>query len=229
MKNTRRKSNNSQEIERLRRENAILRSRIQSETSKGESNALFESKGYFSYLWKVIKAHSVYKLFEKYNGYFSRFRLISRVIKISAFIFIALQTSAILFISAVILSVVIPPIILGFATLLLISAARLPHDGKLLEEMIADRKVIILFPPRHCKFGCGGFLYRNICELADRGYAVIAVSPFMLSPKGVSESQRLFANIRIEDEKIFTIRRQYFFFINKRILQKHEKRVIYIH
>ena len=223
------KSNNSQELERLRRENAFLRSRVQSAAAKDEAGALFESKGYLSYLWKVIKAHSAYKLFEKYNGYFSRFRLISRIIKISGFIFIALQTSAILFIAAVILAVVIPPIILGFAALLLLSAVRLPHDGRLLTEKISGKKVIIFFPPRHCEFGNGGFLYRNISELASRGYAIIAVSPFMISQKRIFQSQKSYSNIRLEDEKIFTVRRRYFFFINKRILQKHEKRVIYIY
>lgn len=223
------KSNNSHELERLRRENAFLRSRVKSTVTKDESTALFESKGYFSYLWKVIKSHSAYKLFEKYSGYFSRFRLISRIIRISAFIFIALQTSAILFIAAVILAVVIPPIILGFAALLLLSAVRLRRDGRLLRKKIAGKKVILFFPPRHCELGVGSFLYRNISELADRGYAVIAVSPFMISQRGLSESKKPYANIRIEGERIFTVRRQYFFFINKRILQKHEKRVIYIY
>ena len=224
-----RKNKGSAELKRLKRENAFLRSRIQSADVKENADPILESQNYFSYLWKVIKAHSAYKLFEKYNGYFSRFRLISRVFKISAYIFIALQTSAILFFAVALLAIIIPPIIAGFSTLLIISAIKFPRDAKLLEKRISDKKVILFFPPKQCELGQDGFLFRNASELASRGYALIAVSPFLLSSLSLSGSKRLYANIRADTEEIFTIRRQYFFFINKKILKKHQKRVIYIY
>jgi hypothetical protein len=224
-----RKNKASAQLQELRLENAFLRSRIQSVGIKENADPILESGNYFSYLWKLIKAHSAYKLFEKYNGYFSRFRLISRVFKISAYIFIALQTSAILFFAVALLAVIIPPIIIGFSALFIISAIKFPKDAKFLEKKLSGKKVILLFPPRHCNFSADSFLSKNASELADRGYAVIAVSPFVLSSLTLSGSKKLYANLHAHTKGIFTIRRQYFFFINKRILKNHQKRVIYIY
>lgn len=224
------RSNNKKEneLDKLRRENAFLRSQMRSADAK-ESSALDGSKGYFSYLWKKVKAHSAYRLFERASYFFSRFRLISHAIKIAALILLAVQTSAVLLIVVSILSLVLPPIILLFSVQFILSAARYPGDSKNFFDSTAGKKIIFLFPTRQTNFDAESFFAKNAVELASRGYAVTVVSPFFLSPKSISENRRPYVNLRRECDGITSIRRQYFFFIRKQVLKSHRERVIFIY
>ena len=227
MQRKRKTQSNNDELQKLRRENTSLRIKLNLSRSKDDQSA-HESKSYFSYLWGIVKRHSAYRLFERASAYFSRFRLISHTFKIAAFIFLAIETSAVFLIAVGIILLVFPPILLLFIIQLLLSASRFSADTFRLKETIDKKSVIILFPQRHAEYGYNSFMGRNARELASRGYAVIAVSPFLVSSKGFGKTKKYFINLRKESEGVISIKRQYFFFIKKNLLNTHKERVIFI-
>ena len=224
------KSNNKKEkeLDRLRRENAFLRSQLRVADAK-EADALDGGKGYFSYLWEKVKAHSAYRFFERASYFFSRFRLISHAIKIAALIFLAVQTSAVLLIAVSILSLVLPPLVLLFSVQFILSAARYHGDSKIFSEFSSGKKIIFLFPARQTSFFRESFFAKNALELTSHGYAVVIVSPFFISQKSIFGNCRPYVNLRRECHGITSIRRQYFFFIKKQVLKSHTERIIFIY
>lgn len=228
MQKKRTSTSNSDELQRLRRENSVLKTKLNL-SGVHDRKAAEESKGYFTYLRNTVKRHSAYKLFERASAYFSRFRLISHTLKITAFIFIAIETSAVFLIAAAIILLVIPPILLVFVIQFVLSASKYTSDTTKLKEIISQKSVICLFPQKNAEFGFDSFMGRNARELSSRGYAVIAVSPFFISGKGFGKRHVYFINFRNESEGVTSIKRQYFFFIKKKLLNAHNKRVIFIY
>ena len=217
------------EIKHLKREKAFLLSRVQAISSEGNLETVPDNKSYFAYLKEKIKSHSIYRIFEKGSRFFSKFRLIALIFKIISFVTIAIQTSAFIFIAIVVILIILPPIVIGFAVIFICSAARYSHDTADILEAIKGKKIMIIFTQRHFNFQSDSFFYRNALNLTSRGYTVIAVSPFMLSSKGISGSKDFYLNRKREADGIFTLRLQYYFFIKKKIFEKHRERLIYIY
>lgn len=215
------------EIKRLEKENSFLRSHIS--TTSNETVGLEKHKGYISYLWANAKKHTLYKTAERLTGYFSKFRLVSLTLKIFGFVTIAVETSAFIFALIVVLALILPPVALFLPIILLCSASRFASDTKALKKRIGGKATIVFFMTRQHHFGDDSFFYRNTLELSKRGYFVIAVSPFILSPKGLTSSKKFFLNVREEADSLFVIRQQYFFYIKKKLLKNFNQRIIYVY
>lgn len=216
------------EIKRLEAENAFLRTQIQ-DGQNGQAKHLNDSEGYVSYLWELTKSNSLYKIIKRIANYFSRFRLISLVVKILGFIAVAIETSAFIFILIAALAFLLPPIIIGFLIILICSALRFHHDEKQIINEANDKKIIIFFPSRKYRFEKDSFFYRNAMELSQKDYCVIVVSPFIISPKGLSDKKKNFLNVKKEANGVFIIRQRYFFYIKKKFFRRHKKRLIYVY
>lgn len=216
------------EIRRLEAEIAFLQAHVQSAHSEQTAHAN-ESNGYFSYLWKLIKSNSLYKLIKRLVSYFSKFRLVSLTLRILGYIAIAIETSAVIFVFITALTFLLPPFIFGALIILICSASRFYHDSKQIVKDAADRKIIVYFPERQHPFMKDSFFQRNALELSQNGYCVIAVSPFVISPKGITKTNKYYFNVKKEADGLFIIRQHYFFYIKKKFLKKHQERLIYVY
>lgn len=221
-------SRSKAEIERLEAENAFLRAHVQSAQSEPAVHAN-DSNGYFSYLWELTKSNSLYKLIKRLANYFSKFRLISLTLRIFGYIAIAIETSAFIFIFITVLTFLLPPLVVGFLVILICSASRLYHDSKQISQDAANKKIIVYFPARQYPFMKDSFFRRSALELSQKGYCVIAVSPFIVSPKGITETKKYYLNVKKEADGIFIIRQHYFFYIKRKFFQKHKNRLIYVY
>lgn len=216
------------EIRRLQAENTFLRTHVQAKQNEQSLHAN-DSKGYFSYLWGLAKSNPLYKLIRRLINYFSKFRLISLTLRILGFIAVAIETSAFIFIFITLLTVLLPPIILGFLIILVCSASRFHHDGKQIRQDAKDKNIIVYFPSRQHSFGENSFFCKNALDLSQRNYCVIIVSPFIISPAGLTTNKGSFLNVKKEADGVFIIRQRYFFYAKKKIFKGHEKRLIYVY
>jgi len=212
-------------IKRLEAENAFLRSKAS--TTTDESVLPRHKGGYFSYLLKNAKGHALYRLIERLTKYFSRFRLISHIFRFTGLVMIAVETSAVLFVIVAAAAVLLPLAALIFPVLFLCSALLFKRDSRTLDAEIKESKAIVWFIPRQYRTSDNSFFLRNAQELSERGYTVIAVTPFILSPIGITSSRRYFLNIRREGKGLFVIRQQYFFYIKSRLLKSRNSIFIY--
>lgn len=216
------------EIQRLEAENAFLRAHVQLATSEHSTHAN-DSNGYFSYLWQLTKNNSLYKLIKRLTNYFSKFRLISLLLRLFRYIAIAIETSAVIFIFITVLAFLLPPIVFGSLIVFICSVSRFYHDIKQINENAAEKKVIIYFLGRQQPYMKDSFFGRNALELSQNGYCVIVISPFIMSPKGFFDTKKYYFNVRKEADGVFTVRQHYFFYLRKNFLNSHQKRLIYVY
>lgn len=214
-------------IKRLEAENAFLRLRTSSAAHDADETS--HRGGYLSYLWQSAKRHTLYRGVERLTKYFSRFRLISHLLKLVGIIAIAVETSAVIFIISVFAAIILPPTALIFPGIFLCSAFSFKRDTERLVSELGDSKIIVWFIPRQYRYGSDSFFYRNALELSSRGYTVIAVTPFILSAKGLTDSKKYFLNLRRESNGVFIIRHQYFFHIRKKLLGDSIRKTTYVY
>lgn len=202
---------------------------ISQQNKKRTTPRIDNSKNYFFYLWELAKSNGIFKLTKRIGGYFSRFRIISLTLKILGFVFTAIETSAFIFVIGITVMIFLPPFILGFISILLVSAICFGRDKKRLLGYLGDKNAILFFPARGQKFYGDCFFKRNAFDLSSRGYCVIVVTPFVLSPTGVFDSQKYFLNLKKDGKEIFVIRQQFFFYAQKHLFKNHKKRIIYVY
>ncbi|MBQ8345954.1 MAG: hypothetical protein IJY42_06800, partial [Clostridia bacterium] len=71
------------------------------------------------------------------------------------------------------------------------------------------------------------FLMENAKDLASRGKAVVVVSPYRISPKGLNGSRKLYFTAREEFPAVYLIRRYYFFSFRKHVLDQTQTAYLY--
>lgn len=162
-----------------------------------------------------------YRLWQKLLLNLRRIRLISFFIRIIGWIFTLLQTGTLVLLSTVILFVALPLILaflLGVAFAALIDTRK---SFKRLSAALQDKRVYVLFCVN------GAFAEANARALAsDPSLAVLAVSPYRISSGGFHRSKR-YVNMRQEGERLFLIRRHFYFFVRKHLLKPDQTALIY--
>lgn len=213
------------EIKKLKQKNAELSALLEfSENAK-----LGKEDGYFAYLWKELRKNKFFIVFWRIGKIFSKFRLISLIFKIFGAIIIAVETSTVIFIWAVFLAIFLPPALIYFLSISLYALITFRRDVRCTVEAAAGKKIIFMFPSRKQKLSKNSFFYRNAQELVTHGYLIISVSPFFASSSDISGNKKIYANQKITEDGIITVRRQYFFRIKKKLLKDHRQRTIFIY
>lgn len=213
------------EIARLKAENAFLRAQI----STRAANPAHTETSYLRYLWTSAKEHSAYKAAKKLAGYFSKFRLISFILKALSYVAVVLETGVSLFAATFISAILLPPALITLPLIFICAALRFRRDDRRVQASIGDKRAIIIFLDKQYPFGSDTFCYRSARELLHRGYAVIAVSPFLLSTKGLCNRKKPYLNCRIEENGILLIRRQYFFHFKKNFSGPTDQKIILVY
>lgn len=233
------------QLNKERRKNRILREkldrRVVSDTDLGEdapdsflsraSEALlFHHKGYVGYLAALVRRNSAYRLWQKYAGYFRRIRLVSVTLRILSYVFLLLQTGTVFVIVLLLLLITLP--VLAAVTLIayLIALLLMRRDNQKMSTLCKSTKIYVFFPRRTEEFSRGNFWKGNILTLAkDPNTRVIVVSPYVFSGKGIVEKGRYYFNYRREDNRLYFIRKHYFFSLRRHVLSKCHGRVALIY
>ena len=213
------------EIRRLEQKNAELSALLEI----SENVKLGKEAGYFRYLWNELRKNKFFLVFLKVGKIFTKFRLVSLVFKIIGAIIIAVETSTVIFIGAVFLAILLPPSLIYFLSVYLYALITFKRDIRKTLEAAEGKKIIFMFPSRSQKLSKDSFFYRNARELADRGYLIISVSPFLVSSSDISGNKKIYANQKATESGLITVRRQYFFQIKKKFLKDHPKRTIFLY
>lgn len=215
-------------IKSLEEELAFLRMYVQFGLNDN-INHLNNSSNYFSYLWSLTKQNNAYKIIRKFSNYFSKFKLITLILKLIELFTLAIEASAFIFILSTLIIFLLPPIILYMFIIFICSTLFFKRNNQTILLQAYNKNVIVYFLSRRYPFSDNCFFLRNALELSSHHYCVIIVSPFIISPLGISKQKRNYLNIRKEAEGIFLIRQLYFFHIRKLLFKNHRNRIIYVY
>lgn len=163
-------------------------------------------------IFKSFTEASPYRLWKEFLAFFRRFRTVTILIRLTGWIFAALQTGTLLILSAAVFFVLLPLIGILAVFLFLVAVTDRRHSKRRLQAALAgSRDVTVFFSP-------GTVTAATARELAGNpAHTVLIVSPYWISGRGSDGKRaRYYANLRRESDRVFLLRR-YFFFSARRM------------
>lgn len=198
-------------------------------SARVENSLLSESRNLWDFSQRLIKGTLAFRIWERCAKYVRRFRIITTVFRVFPWILLAISTNTLLYVIAAMAVIFAPPLLIG---LLSFAGSALIRYKKVNEQMtrhLSGKTVFVLFPTRDGEFAEAHFWRANARELASHpSSAVVVVSPFLLSPRGLEEG-RFYLNMRSDGDNLFLVRRHYFFSLRKHVLTRSVKRLILLY
>lgn len=197
--------------------------------SRAEFCALSESRNYFAFSVGLFQSSRLFRVWEKYVKYFRRFRFVTAAVRLFPWILLLISTNTLLYAVAAVAVILIPFLLLALLSLATSALIRYKDVNARMAKQLAEKTVYVVFPERAKEFSDSAFWKANALDLATRKDAcVIVVSPFLLSPSGLS-GKRFYFNVRREKQNVFLVRRHYFFSLRKNVLIPFIERLIFIY
>lgn len=171
----------------------------------------YRKNSFFRYLWETVIESAPIAVMAKLLHYFRRIKVLQVILSI------ALAAGALTAV-AVLSAAILPFLLFGTGLLTVAAALRSHRMNSRLRRELEGKRIRILIPTGRKALSKGTFFTRNArCMAAEEGVAVIAVSPYLLSTKGLGGKGAYFT-ARKEGEDLFIVRRHYFFILRRRVL-----------
>ncbi|MBP3667661.1 MAG: hypothetical protein J6K29_11515 [Clostridia bacterium] len=175
----------------------------------------YRKRSFLRYLWESVMESAPVAVIAKLWQYVRRVRVVqiilSLVLAVGAVVTVAILSAAAL-----------PFLFFGTALLTLLAVMRSRRMNRLLEKELTNHRIRILVPPRGASLSLGSFFIRSARSMAsERGVAVLVVTPYLVSPRGLG-GKGFFFTARRETEGLYLVRRHYFFLLRRRVLDALE-------
>ncbi len=168
---------------------------------------------FFGYACAQFTHTPLYTHWQGLLAYIRKIRAIAITLRILTVILTVLETGALVILTTALFLVILP--ILGALMLGILITALLEsrRTNRLLAGVTRGRSVYVLFMDA----SSSPFFSAHAQSLAANGGAVLIVSPYWISSKGISHG-RFYCTARKEGDGIYLIRRYYFFSLKKNVL-----------
>jgi hypothetical protein len=171
----------------------------------------YRKNSFLRYLWDAVIDSSLITFMSKLLQYFRRIRALQIILSI---VLAAGALTAVAALSAAML----PFLLFGMGLLTITAALRSRHMNTRLRRVLTGKRIRILIPTGRKALSKNAFFIRNARSMAaEEDVAVVVVSPFLLSHKGFGGKGAYFT-ARTEGERLFIVRKPYFFFLRRRVL-----------
>ncbi len=172
-------------------------------------------KGHFlRYLWETVMESSPVQVLANLIRYLRRVRAVHLILTI------LLALGAVVTV-AVVWAALLPFLLAGTALLAMLSLLRSRRMNRILKNELTGKRIRVFVPPRGRSLEEASFFVRNARTMAADGVAVVVVSPYLLSSRGLGGKGGFFT-ARREAPGLYLARRHYFFFLRRRVLDAME-------
>jgi len=172
----------------------------------------FSKKSYARYLIQTFKGSTLGMIFRRISRFFRRFRLIRRITAVVAAILVGLLLSAFF--------VTILPflLLLLIMTLMGIAMRARSANRRMKEELRHQKRIRVVIFSDQVTFEGDTFGERSAKAMASSpDTTVLVVTPRLWSTKGLG-GQGMFFTVRQEAERLYLVRRGYYFILRRRVL-----------
>lgn len=233
------------EINELQKENRMLRAelaraekriRILSKDSASEITGYVSGKAdryaysnhYLGFLFMSLKASNIYNKTKTVIKFFSRFRIVSLLVKIITSIVVFLETSAHLILFSTIALITLPiSAVFGLITFT-VAFLGSSRANKKLASLPYKKNVYVFFPQNVKRFKGNNFFKGWVDEIAsNKKNLVIIVSPAFWKRSGYVKG-KYYLHYRKDAENIFMIRNYYFFSFRRNVLNNSLAENVYM-
>ena len=183
--------------------------------------SLTAHKSFAGYLCHLVTNAPLYLHWQRLLSYVRKFRMITFTLRVITIILTILETGALVILTTAVFLVILP--ILAALMLGILVTARIDsrRANQAMSKALEGKRVYLFFLPR----GEASFLCAWARELAREGNAVVLISPYWISPTGIS-GRKFYFTVRKEETDLYLIRRYYFFSFRKHVLKKERAVVI---
>lgn len=206
----------------MRSEKNAVASRPQQERAY-RNRKMATGTGFLKYAWETLRAAAFYEQWLRILSYLRRLRLVALILRLGTILLTVLQTGALVLLTTVLFLIAIPVLIFFTLGILLTALLESRKTNRTLSRLLCGKKVYVLFATDSpTPFFIGNA--RQLSSLKDT--AVLIVSPFWLSSKGILR-KGFYGTARREAQNIYTLRRYYFFSLQKQVLRHLETAYLY--
>lgn len=190
---------------------AITRTQLDATHHKAMTSHRF----FFGYVYDLFTHTPVYTHWKNLLAYFRRFRTVTFLLRALTLLLNIVETGALVILTTAVFLVILPILAALMLGILITACIESKRTNQTLLLSAQGRKIYVLFlPPQP-----GPFFAKNVKDLAKNGTVVFVVSPYWISPKGLSGGH-FYCTARKELEGVYLIRRYYFFSLQKHVLSR---------
>ncbi len=191
-----------------RKQSIPSRERLQQITQAIRMSA---QKSALSDLFETVRRAKPIRALQSLLRYLRRIRLVGLLLRILGWLFVLLQTGALVLFTTAIFFVLFP-LFLAFSVGLLLTALIDTRQSRArLLSLTKNKRLYLFFSPQ------GTVGLKTIHELERRDdVAVLVISPYWISGEGVGRD-RFYVNMRRDGDRLFLIRRYFFLSIRSQL------------
>ena len=191
---------------------------------------LSKKKSFLSYLFGSFKLKSVYSLYRRLVFVVRKYTFVTTTLKILTFILGIIQSGAIIILFTGTLTVLLPVTLIFSYSAAVFTLIFSKSLTKRVKSMMNGRKITVFFPTSRKAFEKDSYFRKMVRDVsADEKSLSVIVSPYAVSPIGISNKKGFYLAMRRESERIIIIRTHYFFIFKKRALLPHSKDVTLVY
>ena len=181
------------------------------------------ARSFLAHLRSEIKRARLYAIWQGALAYFRRLRLLTVIARLIALLFSALQLGTTVLLTTVFLLILLPLLAVAVIATLLTAAVTSRQSNRFMLKRLHQKQVYVLFLPKEPH----AFFLQNARALAaQNGCAVILISPFFLSGKGLDD-KRFYFTVCNGGEQLYLVRRYYFFSLRRHVPELENARYLY--
>ena len=194
------------------------------------------STSYAAYLIGSLKTNSLFIYYKRVVYAIRKYAFFTTTLKILAFVFALVQSSALFVIVTGSLAVTVPFTVLFSYIAILISFFFKKKQTKNIRSMLCGnennskpKNAVVFFPPKGRAFESTSYFKQTVSYFGNKKDTVaIIVSPYYFSSKGYSNKKNYYSSLRYECKNVIIIRKHYYFTLYKNVLKNISDRTIYI-
>jgi len=177
---------------------------------------------FFGHLHAIVKSAPFYAHWKNLLAYLRRIRTVALILRIGGVVLTVLETGALVLLSTALFVVILPVLGALMSGILLTALLESRRSNRVLSSRLRKKDVIVLFWDLRSE----GFQLQNARDLAKRGKAVLLVSPYWISAKGLHHAH-FYTTFREEGQNLYLIRRYYYFSLRKHVLTHENATYVY--
>ena len=219
------------ELAKTEKKLRLLNKETQSDVTSyisGKAVRYSDSNHYIGFLLRSLKASNIYSRFKTLVKIFSRFRIVSFLVKLFTAAVVFLETGAHVILLSTIALITLPiTTFLGLITFIVAFLCSNTANRRL--ASLPDKKnVYIFFPSSVKQFRSNSFFNGWVREIAsDKNNLVVIVSPAFWKASGHLKG-RYYLHYRKETQNIIMIRKYYFFSFRRNVLKAAKTKSVYM-
>ena len=167
-------------------------------------------------IFRAVSGNGIVRLWMEILAFLRRFRMLRIVFQVIGWLIAVLQAGTLIVLTTVVFFFLLPLLAILLVVIPLITLLDRRKSKQRLSEAFSDSREVVFI------FSDGPVVFQSAVELAEsENRTVLLVSPHWLSGRATDGSPaRFYVNMRQESERVFLIRRYFYYCVRKSVKDK---------